>query len=267
MDKETSEQENGQGNEQVNKEFSAEYEQPEKPTSRSQRSSSFRNILVSIFAIAIIAGGIYVLFTKGPDIPDLDRPFTITEQYPEDIKKQMEESYANAVEELRDNPSLKSRWLEVAVLRKNVNDFEGAEEVWLYIVESKEWEGDTTALNNLGDLYQYYLKDFPKAEVMLRTSLERNPAEIAVYKNLHDLYRYRYKQDTSSAEEILLEGLDMNPETLLDLLVMLALYYKDMNRFEDARVRLLEARSLAETTGNNALLGAINAELTILPAE
>jgi tetratricopeptide (TPR) repeat protein len=264
MDKEINEQENERVDEQ---EFSAEYEKPEKSTPRSQRSSSFRNILVSIFAIAIIAGGFYVLFTRGPDIPNLDRPFTVTEQYPEDIKTQMEESYASAVEELRGDSSLKSRWLEVAVLRKNVDDFEGAEEIWLYIVENSEWEGDTTALNNLGDLYQYYLKDFPKAEVMLQKSLERNSAEISVYKNLHDLYRYRYKQDTNSAEEILLEGLEKNPENTLDLLVMLALYYKDTERFEDARVRLLEARNLAEATDNDALLGAINAELTTLPYE
>jgi tetratricopeptide (TPR) repeat protein len=236
-------------------------------SSLNTKTSTVRNLIVGVVVILIIVVGFYMIFTKAEDMPDLDRPFTTLETYPDDIRVQMEESYASAVAELKDDPTLKSRWLEIAVLRKNADDFEGAEEIWLYISTSERWEDDTTALNNLGDLYQYYLKDFAKAEEMLRTSLMRNSAEIAVYKNLHDLYRYRHQQETDLAEKVLLEGLEKNPENSIDLLVTLALYYKDTDRFEDARTRLLEARGLAETTGDSSYLKVVNTELSTLPAQ
>ncbi len=100
--------------------------------------------------------------------------------------------------------------LQSAIELKNSGDYKRAEEVLLRITE--EWKTDFVAFNNLGDLYQNYLKDYPKAEQAHRKVIELKPDFIQAYINLYDLYRLFYTEKKDQAVAILREGIMKNPQ-------------------------------------------------------
>lgn len=100
--------------------------------------------------------------------------------------------------------------LQSAIDLKNNGDYRRAEEILLRI--TGEWKTDFVAFNNLGDLYQNYLKDYPKAETAHKKVIALNPAFIQAYINLYDLYRLYYTEKKDQAVVILREGLKNNPK-------------------------------------------------------
>ncbi len=112
---------------------------------------------------------------------------------------------------LRKSPGDFDTWLELAIHYKIAGDYEGAADVWQYVVYAAPSVQRTVALSNLGDLYMNFIKDYPKAEGYYRQALAINPTVISYYRDLYTLYRYLYKIDTSAASDILTEGLAKNP--------------------------------------------------------
>jgi tetratricopeptide (TPR) repeat protein len=105
------------------------------------------------------------------------------------------------------------------VYYKIAGDFEGASDVWKFVSAVGPTEAQATAFGNLGDLYMNFIKDYPKAEESYRQAINLKPDEISYYRDLHMLYRYLYKTDTTLAADILVEGIEKNPnnEDLLRL--------------------------------------------------
>ncbi len=190
-------------------------------------------------------------------VPDLDRPFTPAERYPESIRQESINRVNAAIAELRENPELVSRWLEVAVYRKGADDYEGAEEIWRYM--TRKWPEDATAYGNLANLYQDELNKPEKAARYWKKYLKVAPQgyDVAGYRALHDLYRTKLA-DRESAKNILLEGLAKYPENT-DLLIPLAVFERDGGSKEEAVNYFTEAKKVADST-NNAALSAILAE-------
>ncbi|OGF62023.1 hypothetical protein A2926_01525 [Candidatus Giovannonibacteria bacterium RIFCSPLOWO2_01_FULL_44_40] len=143
--------------------------------------------------------------------------------------------------ELSREPNYLQGWLQVGVLRKFLKDYEGASLAWQYASVLRP--EDHIALNNLGDLYHYYLKDFAKAEKYMRQAISAKPDFIPGYKNLHDLYVFSYKEKADLADDILLEGIRKNPNDYY-LRVILASYYKDQGDKTNARKYYEEALTL-----------------------
>lgn len=195
-------------------------------------------------------------------IPDLDRPYVPPERLPEDVREEARVRVASTVSNLKENWQLYSRWLDLAAYRKNADDNEGAEEIWLYVAEV--WPAEPVAFLNLADLYASTLKDYAKAEPYYRKVIALRPDYVPAYRALHDIYRLKWKTDTSAAEDVLLEGLRANPKNV-DLMVPLALYYKEEDRYAEARAYLEESLAETEKAGKKELADAIRAEIATLP--
>ena len=70
---------------------------------------------------------------------------------------------------------------------------------------------DFVAYHNLGDLYGFYVKDYPKSEDNYLKSIKNNPANIQAYLDLAVIYGSVYKEKAGQVESILLRGLEANP--------------------------------------------------------
>src|SRR3989344_5597706 len=138
-----------------------------------------------------------------------------------------------------------SACLGKGILKKNAGDYKGAKEAWEHVVKIRP--EDHVAYNNLGDLYQHYLKDYPKAEFYLKKTVELKPDYLQGYTNLHDLYRIFYPPDRRAGAEkaaaVLLDGIKNNPQDYY-LRIILASYYKDQGDKQSARKYYEEALQL-----------------------
>lgn len=109
----------------------------------------------------------------------------------------------------KDNPEHIAAWLQTALLKKAIGDYEGARDIWIYltIVRPK----DATAFLNLGDLYTNYLKEYASAERNYRSAIKADPEVTMGYIGLSDLYIFFYKEKANQAEAVLKQGIAANP--------------------------------------------------------
>ena len=126
---------------------------------------------------------------------------------------------------LKSDPKRTDIWLQLGLNRKIGSDFTGAIEAWDYVTAVASGATRSVAYGNLGDLYMYFLKDFPKAELNFKQAIVLNPQNIDYYRTLYYLYRDVYKQNTSAAGDILKQGLKANPDNS-DLIELQAEYNK-----------------------------------------
>ncbi len=124
---------------------------------------------------------------------------------------------------LKQTPDYLAGWLQLGILRKFIGDYDGAVEAWKYasVIRPKE----PISYNNLGDIYGNYLHDPKQAEIYMKKAVELEPGAASVYRNLHDLYYFSFK-DKDKGMGVLLKGLEKLP-TDTGLMVILAGDYLD----------------------------------------
>lgn len=205
-------------------------------------------------------GGVATLDESVP-APSLDREVTAPEYFPQEAKDILLANIADAKGRIEENPGDLSSWLDLAIFYKTAEDYEGAEAIWLYI--NKAAEGQSISAHNLGDLYHLYLKDYKKAEGQFREALRRNPGQTFTYAALHELYRYSYKTDTNLAVDVIMEGLQVDPGAI-DLMKLLAGYYKDRGENAKAIEWFEKARDAADARGNADLGKQMQTEIDAL---
>lgn len=88
------------------------------------------------------------------------------------------------------------------------------------------------ALNNLANVYNDN-KEYKKAEELYLKITEVDPGFIEAWRDLHDLYKYSYKEKLDQADDILILGLEKNPNDP-QILAMLAVYYQEARNTADA---------------------------------
>ncbi len=223
---------------------------------------SLTSYLIAAVLILAVAGAAWYLLLR-ETTPDLDYPYTPRADLPESVQEESAAKVAQAKTELRDNPELMSRWLELAAQYKGVYDYEFAEEIYLYVIE--KWPEEVTAYGNLADMYRYELKQYDDSVTYWRKVVALKPDFIAAYRELHYLYRYNIESDASTMIAPLEEGLVANPNNT-DLLIPFANYYRDVAK-DNAKAReyFLKARAAAAALGNTRLVGQIDAELKAPP--
>lgn len=196
-----------------------------------------------------------------PPAPKFPRKITYPENYSLEAKSITDKKVSDLVSLLNKNPQNIEAWLDLGIVYKQLADYEGAKESWEYVnlISPK----NIVSFNNLGDLYHYYLKDYPKAEKNFLQAIKNNSKYILSYLNLHELYKFSYQTDTSKAVDILKQGISANLGNI-DLLVTLATYYKDKDDSKNARVYYEQALEKAKDVNNQILVDAINAELKTL---
>lgn len=193
-------------------------------------------------------------------VPDLDRLIiaeTVGGAVREQITSQLKEVSGN----LKSNTDSFDNWILLGSLRKIAGDYEGSRDAWEYTSSIRPL--NQTSFGNLGDLYHYYLKDYPRAEKNLLTSVKNNPENIAGYRDLYNLYTQSYKEKINEAPKILLSGLSKNHNNL-DLLVLLAKHYVGMGDKVNATKYYELAITEAQKEGNTSLKQSLESEFSSL---
>lgn len=127
-------------------------------------------------------------------------------------------------------------WNGLAMTKKIVGDFIGAETIWKYMSYMRP--ANSLSPFNLANLYAEDLKDNQKAEEQFILTLEKSKAESAneqYYRGVADFYTYYYQEKKTKLEKILLEALQstqyQNNQTILSLL---ATYYQNNGEPDEA---------------------------------
>ena len=196
-----------------------------------------------------------------PPAPDLDRKITFSDDFPNDQKDKTITKIKEIISILKKDTTSFENWIELGSYRKMIGDFEGALEAWEYA--SKISPSSTVSFSNLGNLYQYSLQDYKKAEEYFLKALEVDSSYMINYINLHDLYKLSYKQSTNEAIGILSKGLKTYPNELT-LLVPLAIDYKEAGDKENALIYYKKASEVAKETKNNSLYTEFQKEISNL---
>ncbi len=181
--------------------------------------------------------------------PDVDKEVVFPESYPESAHQ----AYLDNLQKIKDNIAADSTneaaWNDLAIYRKMVSDYQGAEAIWQYQIAIRP--ENNIALHNLAELYFHYLKDYRRAEKLYFKAIAMIPNVAINYTDLFEMYRYAYKQDSTAAVDILTRGIDaVDVHTQIDMLVMLASYYEEKGNKVDAKAKFLKAAELANQVGN-----------------
>ena len=110
-----------------------------------------------------------------------------------------------------------------------------------------------------------YLKKYSEAEKYYREAVQLTPSVALNYIGLHELYRYSYKQDSTAAADILIEGLTkVDKKGQVDLFSTLGSYYKEKGDKAGAIDAYIKARDGASALGNATLMRQFEAEIDTL---
>lgn len=133
-----------------------------------------------------------------------------------DVKERYQKKYELTKEKLLNDPENFVAWIDLGIIKKGVHDYKGAEEAWLRLGEIRPQ--NSTSFGNLGDLYDHFLKDYPKSEWAYKKAIENSrgePQNANYYEGLFKLYYFHYSEKKDSAKPTLEESLKNNPESKL----------------------------------------------------
>lgn len=198
------------------------------------------------------------------NIPSLDRVPQFSSTLPEEVRTSLMVQLNEAKTKLKEDNLNADVWFDLALVYHMGNDYDGAREVWEFL--TKALPTNATAFDNLGKLYHYQLKDFAKSESYFFESRSVEPGSITPYLELHSLYRYSYKTDTTKAVDILREAMKLFPNEL-GLYVTLGGYYRDGGNMTQARAVFEEGLNKARDRGNVDMISVLGDELARLPVE
>lgn len=190
--------------------------------------------------------------------PNYKQPIAFNADLSADVKAQINASLAKAQAQIAANPHTFAAWINLGALHKMGGDYSFAESAWIYM--SKVFPTSETPFFNLASLYDYQLKDYPKAEANYLVAVKNNPHDTSVYHDLSVMYANKYKTDTNLAESILKQGIASNPGAY-DLQVSLAEYYVQKGRIADAKAEYQAAMANAKAQGYTQVAASIQTDL------
>lgn len=197
----------------------------------------------------------------GP-VPDVERDVQFSPTTSEDVRAVIRAKVGELQAKLKQVPHDGNVWMELALRYHSAGDYQGAKEVWEFLVASGPT--NVTALGNLGRLHHFELKEFEKSEEYFRAAIEANPARPEAYYELFDLYRYSFKKDTSAAPDILKEAMPIFPDDY-GLPAGLGIYYRDRGQSGLARTYFEQALTIARAQNNMNAVQSLGNELANLP--
>lgn len=160
---------------------------------------------------------------KLPPAPTLTRSTDFRADLSPEVKKITITNLEKAIDAIKKNPVDMNNWLELGLQRKALGDYEGAREVWEY---TKALEpNNVVSWNNLGDLYNFYLKDYKKSEENWKKTVSLKPDYSQGYRGLYELYLYSMPEKVDQIPVILKQGIKDAPQAT-DLAVLLSEYEK-----------------------------------------
>jgi len=137
-------------------------------------------------------------------IPSLDRPVIFPAGFPQEARGIMSDKIKANVALLKKEPRSFDGWMNLAVLRKMIDDYEGARQIWEFLTLASPQQPGPFA--NLASLYAFDLKDPVRAKENFTKAIQKNPKDVSVYRNAYDFYRY-FLKDNNQAKLMLTEGI------------------------------------------------------------
>jgi len=146
--------------------------------------------------------------------PNLNRSVVIPSSFSPKAAEITQKKIQEVVSLLKIDPKSYDNWNELATRRKMIEDYKGAEEIWIYL--TKIAPKNFIAYVNLGDLYGYYLHDNHKAEATLLAGIELLPHSVELYVRIVDFYTVVMK-DPRKARNFLKASMVKYPDMELQL--------------------------------------------------
>jgi tetratricopeptide (TPR) repeat protein len=180
--------------------------------SKAQPTTKDVDLGNGIIAKDVPAGVTVSLATTTTNVkpPALDGPINFRNTFTADVVTLYKNKITATRAEIKKGGNQFQNWMLLGALYQEIGDINSALEVFNYL--SAISPKNTVSFNNAGQLYQYYLKDYPKAETNFKTAIQNDPKYVISYENLFDLYRLSYKTNTSAAVDTLKLGLKNNPD-------------------------------------------------------
>ncbi len=202
-------------------------------------------------------GGYTITQVPIPQAPDFKAQLQFASDVSVDIRMQLQKEDAIVVATLTKTPGDLNAWVNLGTLHKMAGDYQGAATIWSYVASL--YPQSPAAYDNLGDLYQNFLKNYAKAESNFLAAIQQKPDDTNPYRALYEMYTSVYKVGSSAAEDILKKGIAANPRAV-DLEVLLARYYKSQGRTADAKAEYDAAIQNANAQGQVSLAAEIQQE-------
>lgn len=194
-------------------------------------------------------------------IPDLSKEPVVADGLDSERQAYLVGKMGEVKDILREDPSQRFAWLDLASYRKLLGDYEGALEVWGYMGE--RWPNDHVPFLNAADVYTNYLESPALAEEQYRKAIARNPEYASTYIKLHQLYLNNYEAQRHLADDILFEGLENLPEEP-NILAALGHYYAGEGNVSEARNYYEQAVAAAQKYGDPSFADMIQQTLESL---
>jgi tetratricopeptide (TPR) repeat protein len=187
-------------------------------------------------------------------------------QFPVDFPQEAREVYLSNLEKIKarieEDPTNVAAWNDLAIYRKMVEDYDGAEKVWKYAISLQPSYG--VGLHNLAELYFHTEKNYRAAQKYYDRSIAAMPTLAVNYADLHEMYRYAL-EDSEAAIEILKKGIEsVDIHQQIDLARILAAYYLELGDTEGARTYYTHALELSQHVGNAELEAHFQSQLNSL---
>ena len=141
-------------------------------------------------------------------IPDLNRPINIPSSTPTPQKEDLTSKIKEITALLKEDSNLFNQWVDLGLLRKAIDDYEGAREIWEYANAIRP--NNSISFNNVATLYGYYLHNNELAEKNYLKSIENDPKYPYFYVQLSYFY-LEVLNSKEKAKEILEKGLKAVP--------------------------------------------------------
>lgn len=167
--------------------------------------------------------------------------FTLPEGAPSDKLDQEIATLNDLKKKIQDNPSDAQSWFDFAHHKEYLNDHAGAAAAWEKAFELQPLNF-ITALD-LGNMYQYFLKDYPKAEYYYKKSLEIHAGFTSAYEGLLDLYRYNWQGHSDKYEPTALDAVKNDSANEVSYLVGMVEFFASRGEIDKARTYLAQVRS------------------------
>lgn len=157
---------------------------------------------------ATLPPGVTIKPVPSVEAPSLNVAVTYDPNLPADAVSVLKTDIASTTAYLKNNPSDGSEWLQLAVYYKIAGDYTAAANVWGYMTQVAPTS--YIAFGDLGDLYQNFLTNYPKAEANYKAAIAIDPNIIDYYVDLYNLYKYEVN-NPAAASSTLEAGLKANP--------------------------------------------------------
>ncbi|OGE80367.1 MAG: hypothetical protein A2826_02835 [Candidatus Doudnabacteria bacterium RIFCSPHIGHO2_01_FULL_43_23] len=150
----------------------------------------------------------------------------------ENYQAKIDELYI-ARQEVLEDPTNPNKWMLFGNILEFLNDHTKAIEAWEKVLEYQEL--NFAAAQNIATNYQYFLRDFEKAEEYYLKAFTGRPDYTPAYQGLMDLYRYNLTSKKDQYEPIVLQAIKHDVTNASSYYAALVDFFADNGDFEKAR--------------------------------